>query len=592
MDKKIIEKKGINSVSEYICNCGYLEDHLNSNDKTLLWDGTISVYRNKDELTIDNFRYDVKCQVKASEWGRNYFPESTSYEIKLRDLHKYLLDGGVIFFKSLVARNKQSQVYCAVLTKLSLSNILASPKGKKYAKLELLPIPTYTEFIQQIESLHLQATHTLITPEHLKNKNFILRVASPYIRNFENPFSILSTSFNDILVSIEGVPGEFYLNAPTRMQIGRTFKHSITVGDITHYNSLYVEFVEQGIKVVIGKSTVLMFPHKFTEDGGNVSINYNFSASNIREAKSELKFLIDAFEQGYFCIDKLKISIGDFDKKTIKEQIEGWRGLLSFVEDVKILFQTLGVVDDLNFDVLTQQEAEHLEKIIYGILHENVLDMDPDHDKQEDFLDVVNIADVSLFLFFKRLPDGGYRIYDIHKFFDYSFRTSSGKIARQPVLSVLLERKDELPSNLGVEIALEQYKELIKVDVSLVSMINHDIERLLYHYDTFGKEVHLAIAFSILQILIDCKFTDNEVNVYTRLLAIQMYKRRNNSLLDCHKEFLYELEMNIKEPLNRFTAAVLLDDKCKADWLLKQIDKEVLERLPKLPIHHLYKNLK
>ncbi len=249
-------------------------------------------------------------------------------------------------------------------------------------------------------------------------------------------------------------------------------------------------------------------------------------------------------------------------------------------------------MDDLNFDVLTQQEAEHLEKIIYGILHENVLDMDPDHDKQEDFLDVVNIADVSLFLFFKRLPDGGYRIYDIHKFFDYSFRTSSGKIARQPVLSVLLERKDELPSNLGVEIALEQYKELIKVDVSLVSMINHDIERLLYHYDTFGKEVHLAIAFSILQILIDCKFTDNEVNVYTRLLAIQMYKRRNNSLLDCHKEFLYELETNIKEPLNRFTAAVLLDDKCKADWLLKQIDKEVLERLPKLPIHHLYKNLK
>ncbi len=79
MDKKIIEKKGINSVSDYICDCGYLEDHLSSNDKTLLWDGTISVFRKKDELTIDNFRYELKCQVKASEWGCDFFRKSTEY---------------------------------------------------------------------------------------------------------------------------------------------------------------------------------------------------------------------------------------------------------------------------------------------------------------------------------------------------------------------------------------------------------------------------------------------------------------------------------------------------------------------------------
>lgn len=265
--------------------------------------------------------------------------------------------------------------------------------------------------------------------------------------------------------------------------------------------------------------------------------------------------------------------------------------MLSFVNDVKKLFNTLGVVDDLDFNVLTQSEAEGLEKIIYSILYDGVLDMDEEHDKKEDLLEVINAAGVSLFLFFKRLPDGGYKILDIHRFFDYSFRTSSGKIAKQPVLSVLLEREDQLPSNLGVDIALEEYKELIKVDSSLIPMLNHDIDRLLYHYDTFGKEAHLVIALSILNILIDCNFSDNEVNIYTRLLAIQMYKRRNNSLLDCHKEFLYELEADIKNPLNRFSAAVLLDDKSKADWMLKKIDKEILERLPKLPIYTLYKKL-
>lgn len=591
MDKKIIEKKGINAVSEYICDCGYMEDHLATNDKTLLWDGDISVYKQKDDLTTDTFRYNVKCQVKASEWSRDFFPPKTGYEIKLRDLQKYLTDGGVVFFKSLVARNRQSKVYCAVLTKLSLKKILDSATGLKYTKIDLLPTPDAEVFLKQIESLYLQATHTLITREHLKDKKYSLRLHSPYLSKTDNIFSLLSTTYNDFLVTIEGIPGEFLLEAPTRLQIGKTFNHSITIDEREYFSSAFVEFVEEGIKVSIGKSTVLMFPHKFGTEGGMVSISYNFSASNISEAEKELPFLIEAFEHGYFCIDKLKVSVGAFDPSLINEQIEGWRGMLSFVNDVKKLFNTLGVVDDLDFNVLTQSEAEGLEKIIYSILYDGVLDMDEEHDKKEDLLEVINAAGVSLFLFFKRLPDGGYKILDIHRFFDYSFRTSSGKIAKQPVLSVLLERENQLPSNLGVDIALEEYKELIKVDSSLIPMLNHDIDRLLYHYDTFGKEAHLVIALSILNILIDCNFSDNEVNIYTRLLAIQMYKRRNNSLLDCHKEFLYELEADIKNPLNRFSAAVLLDDKSKADWMLKKIDKEILERLPKLPIYTLYKKL-
>lgn len=591
MDKKIIEKKGINSVSEYICDCGFMEDHLASNDKTLLWDGDISVYKQKDVLTTDTFRYNVKCQVKASEWGRDFFPPKIGYEIKLRDLRKYLTDGGVVFFKSLVARNRQSKVYCAVFTKLSLAKILESATGLKYTKIDLFPVPDADDFLRQIESLHLQATHTLITPEHLKNKKFTLRFHSPYFSNNENIFSLLSTSYNDILVTIDGIPGEFYLEAPTRLQIGKTVYHSITVDNKVYFSSLYFEFLEKGIKISIGKSTVLILPHKFSTDGGMVSISYNFSASSISEAETELTFLIEAFEHGYFCIDKLKVSIGAFAPHIIKEQVEGWRGMLSFVNDVKKLFDTLGIVDDLDFNVLTQSEAESLEIIINSILLDGEIDIDADHYRKEDFIEVINAAGVSIFLFFKRLPNGSYKVFDIHRFLDYSFRTNSGKIAKKPVLSVLLEREDQLPSNLGVNIALEEYKELIKVDSSLISTVNHDIDRLLYHYDTFGKEVHLAIAFSILNILINCKFSDNEINIHTRLLAIQIYKRRNNSLLDCHKEFLYELEADIKEPLNRFTAAVLLDDKSKADWILKKIDKVVLERLPKLPIYTLYKKL-
>lgn len=590
MDRKIIEKKGINSVSEFICDCGFLEDHLSSNDKTLLWDGDIFVYSHKDELTKDNYRYSIRCQVKASEWNREKFPPKSGYEIRIRDLQKYNHDGGVVFFKSLVARNRESKVYYAVLTKLSLKNILDSAIGHKYTKLELLPIPEYTEFLRQIESLYLQATHTLISPEHLKGKKFRMRVASPYDIKNENLYSFLSRSFKDILVSIDGIPGEFYLNAPTQLNFSKTFKNTVSINDVKHFSTIRVELIKEGLKVMVGRSTEIIFPHA-PKDNPKVSISYNFSASNIFEAEKELAFLINAFETGYFYIGQLRIPMGHFSPIDIKEQIASWKDMRSFVLDVKNLFKTLGVVDDLDFDKLTLSEADGLEKIIQSVLYNAELEIDEEHDRKDDFLEVFNAVGVSLFLFFKRLPDGAYRIFDIHKFFDYSFRTDSGKIAKQPVLSVLLEREDQLPSNLGLDIALKEYKELIKVDCGLIPMLNHDIDRLLYHYDTYGKEIHLAAAFSILDILMDYNFSDNEVNMYTRLLAIQIYKRRNHTLLDCQKEFLYELETDIKEPLNRFAAAVLLDDKSKAEWILKKLDSHIMERLPKLPIYNLYKKL-
>ena len=87
MDKKIIEKKGIDAVSDYICNTGLMYPHLSDNDKTPLWDGEIFVYKKKNKLANKTFDFTVPVQIKSHEFPENeVFPEQTSYSISVTDL--------------------------------------------------------------------------------------------------------------------------------------------------------------------------------------------------------------------------------------------------------------------------------------------------------------------------------------------------------------------------------------------------------------------------------------------------------------------------------------------------------------------------
>ena len=57
MDRGIIEEKGIYAVSEYLTDIGYIKPYLSSNDKTPMWDGSLFVYKSKDDFNKERFDY-------------------------------------------------------------------------------------------------------------------------------------------------------------------------------------------------------------------------------------------------------------------------------------------------------------------------------------------------------------------------------------------------------------------------------------------------------------------------------------------------------------------------------------------------------
>ena len=140
MDRGIIEEKGIYAVSEYLTDIGYIKPYLSSNDKTPMWDGSLFVYKSKEDFNKERFDYRVPVQVKASEFDSDVFPEKTSYSIEITDLKNYLNDGGLVFFKVLV-KGREKEVYCSFLTKPLIEDIINSCKEQTTKTISLSKTP-------------------------------------------------------------------------------------------------------------------------------------------------------------------------------------------------------------------------------------------------------------------------------------------------------------------------------------------------------------------------------------------------------------------------------------------------------------------
>lgn len=591
MDKKIIERKGINAVSNYICDCGYLEDQLTFNDKTLLWDGDIFVYSSKDKLNIDNYRYSVKTQVKATEGKAEKFPQQQKYKIKLRDLKKYYENGGVVFFVAVVKRNKTSKVFYRILSKIQIKHLINSASGKKFTTIQCLPAPEPIVFLREIESLHNQANHTIITPNDLIGKEYKIHIHTPYAPKDLNFLSHLAINYNDVLVSINGVPGEFYL-APTRLQLGKIFYNSIKINDKEYFNQVKVEYILEGIKCSIGNSVNILFPHKLKDiTPQDVTVSYKFSASTIHEAELDLSFMIDIFKNGGFYIDKIKISLGNFTETVIKQQIEAWEDMLIFVKRIKKLFKMLGVIEDIDFNKLTNAEAKGFEILMAAFLDDAFIEIDPLYDKKKSYVENFTIAGITLFIFLELQEDGSYKFRDIHNYLDFPFRSKNGELLQRPTLSILLER-DDLPANLGLETAFRQYRNLLQEDESSFFIINHDLERMLIHYDKTNKFQYLRIAFELFQILFDFEGGETELNIYTRIIGLEIYKRHEKELKDIHKELLYDMENHTSDPYLKFAIAVLTDNFDKSEWIFKNMDSETQKFTKERPLYTYYEKIK
>ena len=183
MDTKTLEKKGISAVTNYLCDTGFIDPHLNCDDTIPMWDGNLFVYKTKEKFSNDNFDYYVPVQVKSHKIDGNSFPEHTSFSIPIVDLKNYLKDGGLAFFKVLINDLKETSIYCAFLNKAIIEKLLEEKVSQLTKTITLNKAPKdYRILLENLKRINMLRHHEQIDLSLLsKHPNFKLNFTIEHI---------------------------------------------------------------------------------------------------------------------------------------------------------------------------------------------------------------------------------------------------------------------------------------------------------------------------------------------------------------------------------------------------------------------------
>lgn len=578
MEKSITEKLGISALNTYLCTCGCIEPHIDTNDKTPMWDGFLFVYKTPDQLNNENFSYRVPVQVKASECKDAPFPNQTKHSIPITNLKNYHNDGGAVFFKVLT-RNQDSEIYVSFLTKEKIEKLLDGHKTKKQKTttivLEKKP-ESVDDLLADLRRIYLQKTHPLIDFSTINGKkNVTLKFSTKKPIGNVDPLAHLASRPVDEMLSFDDLPCEFIVKGgPVRLKFITTSHSKISIKGKTYYTEFKREYDDQETRIFVGKNCVIKINNQ--ENGFFVRFSFTFRPSSIEENISELKFLLAVKEYKQICFDSYKIDLDKFDEKD--EIFDIWKTSLKFWQDVKKLFQTLQLPLDLDFKDITEREESDLNILINSLLYNKKINANVDGNRFYDFIIIgVIIRVVAL-----KFNDNTIRLFDINDL-ESVYIDDNKKYRTLPVYSSIFEM-NELPDNLRLSNLVDTYKQFERKNNEVVLRANLDLLNMLNHYDKKPNEKLLNAAFELSKWLKNKKTNKFPNTTAIILNYLQTIKRMNRGYSRYEKSLLNGIVP--KDDGECFACCLLNDDIEGATKYFRQLSKNVQDEFKKMPIYH------
>ena len=578
MNKSIIEDKGINAVSDYLSDIGYIKPFLSKNDKTPMWDGDIFVYKTKENFDNEWFDYRVPAQVKASEYRGEVFPDKTSFSIKLGALKNYLNDGGLAFFKVLI-KGKERQIYCSFLTKATIERILNSSKKTNQSKsIQLLKIPEDGRIVlKQLKRISLLRNHPLLDLSSLNQRSdFKFSFQIDHVSKNTNIFEYIATHDVDLLISLDNIPGEFYAKGgPMRIQSKTTLHESVTIKGKEFFNCYEHAYKDDGEHLYIG-CVELIAPYKDKEKQ-LATIHILPKANTLKGIIDELDFILTLSRYKEFDLGEKHFDLSTLDFSSAP--IKNWTEDIKYWRDIVKLCGLINLKPNFNPCQLSENDHKNLHLLIQAILYKNEVY----GDSKTGQLLLLNVADQKVLVFAAPIKNNAYKLYEIHEFHSTDYIDEQGERRSTTIYSLIFEQ-EELPSNLQLAKIVNSYKAFKKSN-SLISLrANQDLLNILNHYDRCHDRSLLIAALDI------AKWLKNEKNSAIKnrnilfLNYMQVLLRKNGEFSFEEKLKLYK--MRATNNIDNFARFLLLGDKLRAKSFLKKMSKSEIENIKTLPIYH------
>lgn len=452
MDRSIIEDKGINAVSEYLSDIGYIKPYLSSNDKTPMWDGSLFVYKSKDDFNKERFDYRVPVQVKASEFDGDVFPEKTSYSIEITDLKNYLNDGGLVFFKVLV-KGREKKVYCSFLTKPLIEDIVSSCKDQATKTISLSKAPQNGNgVLENLKRIYILRDHSLLDLSTLENRSdYKFRIQLEHLSPDTDPQEYLATHYVDALFSLDGVPGEFYpKGGPVKIESSTSIKKDVTIGGHAYFNLFSITYKNDGKHFIAGCFDIIISYDSSPKP--QTTIHFVLKARTLDDVINELNSIQSFIHHKSISFGNIKFDFKEHDFSCAPQK--EWEKSLQYWTDVKKLFAVLKVKPSFAPDKLNEEDNRQLETLIHGILHRNIVY----GNYGDSHLSTFDIGSQKILVYAEHLQGREFKIFDIYEHLCAGYVDEEGNHRPTPILSLVFEQKT-LPSNVQLDNIVQTYKQ-------------------------------------------------------------------------------------------------------------------------------------
>jgi len=587
-----IEDLSVTELRRELDKNDYIKANLNTNDKTISWDGTIEVY---NTATNNHRKDDLLCliyvQVKGHK-SKKVYNEFIKYSISVDDLKNYLSIGGTIFFVVYISSDTDAmQIYYVSLLPYDLKRIIIKAGHSKTNSVKLKPFPKNQQEVSNLflnYSKNMNKQRAAITADlsqvaeqlksgRLKNLNFGFTDVAAKV---DNPFAYMFRHEVYIYVKIpHGI--ELPVGRAQMKQAVRKVHASVTADGYQYYSSYEVIIKEDTVQFNVGKSIFLTFFIKDNKTSLKLSLHGTLAERIIDE-----KFILALSKGGHICIGTIDIpsyTLTEADKA--KLNIVWYENNLKKLEEVAKLFGILNIKEELQMDDFTNTDERNLDVLMTAFFKKEPVPLN-----NVDYpIAILKIANLKFYLSILQYNNTKtYKLYNgICDKLKYTINLKDNNSVSYNASRYFILNEEQLLEccNLDCKEIFKSIKGQKTVNEIVVEYTIAFLLKVLNAYDD-SKVIRKDLLKLAKNIVCWLEKYDTAVDFdVIELNKLQIIKRERDFNID-EKGKLYKIIFNTHEDRIRAGALLLLDEREEAKKHINKLSKDEQKEFEKYPIYH------
>lgn len=572
ISSKKTEQRAITKINELINKIESAESRIQSNDKSISWDGTIDFYNGNIDKK-NNFQFSIDVQVKGRTTNNKELKDKSHFDLPVVDMKNFLKKDGTLLLMCLFKRYSDDfKIYFSTLLPYNINKYLKENNLSTTIRVEMKEIKdaSHLESIcrnfQIDKETQKKMNQNMFEQDNLTVENGKVARFSIWdkdIKNFSSQKLIGMDKFVYIFDEHE---------YPISTNFGKIYNIVEYLNDVI--SDMDKELTYKNIKLQTKlNEQIIYFGNSFNFNLMKQTFNIKIRGSLLKRIK-DLRFINKIFINKGFLINGEKFVVELSPKEFFKFQT-----LLSQYEELKQILLKHNVNKDLNFDEWQDKDFNKLNIWLTAIEDKVPLKLKSDI----SLIGSIAIKDLRLSIFAHKNENGDFYIESLWNNIDYKknfFKYESNeKEIKTNNLYLILNSEAYLSDDINFD---EMRK--IFADYSLsddeYKLLNAQVLEILKAYDDNKNSSLLSYAKFLINILLEKDFDSHDIYYinYCQIL------KRENKLTDEEIKELMNIKTNNSNLEIQLCCNLLMDSKVEASVLIKNIDYQIIESLKKYPI--------